>query len=149
VRLGVFGPVVVMTDDGPVALPSRRERALLGIRPALHAGRIVDHDTLAEAVFGAEPPARPRHALATLVLRVRDRLGPSVVVRAEDGYQLDETVVAVDADFCEQAVRPGLGLAEAMAWWRGRPYAEYHSSGTAREGRRNAASPERCHDGQS
>jgi predicted ATPase/DNA-binding SARP family transcriptional activator len=123
VRLGVLGPVVVTSDDGLIALPSRRERALLAAL-ALQAGRIVDHDTLVEAVFGAEPPARPRHALATLVLRVRDRLGAGVVVTSDGGYRLDSTVAAVDAHLFEAVVRSGVGLAEAMEWWRGRPYAE-------------------------
>jgi predicted ATPase/DNA-binding SARP family transcriptional activator len=121
-RLGVLGPLMVTTDGGTIALPSRRERTLLAVL-ALEAGRVVDYDTLAEAVFGAEPPARPRHALATLVSRLRDRLGPAVVVTAENGYRLAQPVV-VDASVFEEAIRSGVGLAEAMAWWRGRPYAE-------------------------
>jgi DNA-binding SARP family transcriptional activator len=120
--VGVLGPVVVTTDDGPIALPSRRERALLAVL-ALHDGQLVDYDTLADGVFGDEPPARPHHALATLVSRVRNRLGPGVVTTVDGGYGL-EPGVAIDAALFEQAVRSTVRLADAIAWWRGRPYAE-------------------------
>jgi predicted ATPase/DNA-binding SARP family transcriptional activator len=123
VRVGVLGPVAVTTDEGAIALPSPRERALLAVL-SLHGGRVVDYDTLADAVFGDEAPARPLHALASLVSRVRKRVGTTVVATAPGGYRLDSTVVTVDADVFEQAVRSGVGLAEAMASWRGRPYAE-------------------------
>jgi predicted ATPase/DNA-binding SARP family transcriptional activator len=91
---------------------------------ALYDGRVVDHDTLAEGVFGDDPPARPRHAIATLVLRLRDRLGPGIVVTTDGGYRLDLSSVTIDANLFEQAVRSGAGLAEAIELWRGRPYVE-------------------------
>ena len=86
-QLGVLAPTVVTTKDGAVALPSRRERALLAAL-ALYGGRVVDYDTLVDAVFGHDQPARPNHALATLVLRLRERLGAGVVATAEGGYRL-------------------------------------------------------------
>ena len=82
---------MVWTDYGPVVVPSRRERALLGAL-ALRGGQAVDQDTLTDAIFGDQPPARPRHALATLVLRVRERFGPTVVQTADGGYRLGREV---------------------------------------------------------
>jgi predicted ATPase/DNA-binding SARP family transcriptional activator len=134
VLVGVLGPVVVTGDDGPVALASRRERALLAVL-ALFGGRVVDYDTLGDGVFGAEPPARLRHALATLVMRVRERLGPDVVETLDGGYGLNQQAVSVDAVLFETAVRSGDGLREALTWWRGRPYAELEGWPPADAGR--------------
>jgi predicted ATPase/DNA-binding SARP family transcriptional activator len=123
VLVGVLGPVVVTADDRPVVLGSRRERALLAAL-ALHVGQIVDVDTLGDAVFGAQPPNSVRHALATLVMRVRERLGAEVVETVHGGYRLNGNAVSVDAALFERAVASGDGLHEARAWWRGRPYVE-------------------------
>jgi predicted ATPase/DNA-binding SARP family transcriptional activator len=123
VEVGVLGPAVVMTEDGPVVIPSRRERALLAVL-ALEHGMFVDHDTLADAVFGDAPPSRPRHALATLVLRLRERLGPGAVETARGGYRLDSTHVTVDAVTFEHAVKSGSGLGAAMRLWHGRPFVD-------------------------
>jgi predicted ATPase/class 3 adenylate cyclase len=114
---------LVTTDDGPVVLSSQRERALLSVL-AFHAGRVVNGDTLADAVFGDDPPADPRHAVATLVHRVRARLGAEVVVTAGDGYRLNSPPERVDAWLFKRSVEAGDDLAGAMRLWRGRPYAD-------------------------
>jgi predicted ATPase/DNA-binding SARP family transcriptional activator len=123
VEVGVLGQAVVTTEDGPIVIASRRERALLTVL-ALERGAFVDHDILVDAVFGDAPPARPRHALATLVLRLRDRLGPDAVETAQGGYRLDATHVTVDAVTFEHAVKSGSGLGPAMRLWRGRPFVD-------------------------
>jgi DNA-binding SARP family transcriptional activator len=123
VLVRVLGPLAVITDDGPVVLTSRRERGLLAAL-ALHGGRGVGYDALSEGVFGAESPARPRHALATLALRLRERLGPAVIETVDGGYRLNPTLVTIDAEVFEESVRSGVGLVEAMAAWRGHPFAE-------------------------
>src|SRR5262249_61337703 len=96
VLVGVLGTVVVTAEDGPVTLGSRRERALLAAL-ALHVGRVVDYDTLGDAVFGVQPPSRLRHALATLVMRLRERLGGHGVERLGGGYVLNDRAVTVGA----------------------------------------------------
>ncbi len=123
VEIGVLGPAVVTTDDGRVAISSRRERALLAVL-ALEQGRFVEQEVLVDAVFGDAPPVRPRHALATLVMRLRERLGPDAVETAQGGYRLDATHLTVDAVTFEQAVKSGTGLRGAMTRWRGRPFVD-------------------------
>jgi predicted ATPase/DNA-binding SARP family transcriptional activator len=123
VEIGVLGPAVVATNDGPAAISSRRERALLAVL-ALEQGRFVEQEVLVDAVFGDAPPVRPRHALATLVLRLRERLGPDTVETAQGGYRLDATHVTVDAVTFAQAVKSGAGLRAAMRLWRGRPFVD-------------------------
>ena len=79
VVVGVLGPVVLHGADGaPVPVGSGRQRRLLAAL-ALHAGRDVDRDVLAELVWGDQQPADPVAALQTCVARLR-RVLPAAVV---------------------------------------------------------------------
>lgn len=61
----------------------------LAARLALAGGRTVGAGVLVEAIWGAQPPAEPVHALQTLVWRLRKVLGSAdAVTQVSDGYRL-------------------------------------------------------------
>lgn len=133
VHVELLGPVVVSDDDGgSPAIGGVRLRALLA-RLALDAGRVVHPDALAEALWEQEQPADPRHALQSLVTRLRRGLGGAKhVVSDAGGYRLALGPDAVDARRFERLAAEGASalaagdlprarpaLAEALALWRG------------------------------
>ncbi len=118
----VLGPIDASEHEHPIRL-SRRERALLAVL-ALHAGRTVPWDTLADGVFGSEVPQRVRHALATSVSRLRGRLGEERILTDVGGYRLNTDAVVLDVDVFERAVNTRQGLDDALRLWRGPPYAD-------------------------
>src|SRR5690242_11239595 len=54
-RIGVLGTTVATDDTGPVSLGGPKQRALLAAL-ALHRGRAVAVDTLADLVWDGAPP---------------------------------------------------------------------------------------------
>jgi DNA-binding SARP family transcriptional activator len=59
VRYRILGPLSVTGDGQQVAITAGRDRILLAtLLP--HAGRVIDHATLAEALWGIGPPATAR-----------------------------------------------------------------------------------------
>jgi len=81
--LGEFG--VEGADLAPAG--SRKERLLLRLL-ALARGRFVRTDLLAEALWGADQPARPADQVAVLASRLRRRLGRERIEHGDDGYRL-------------------------------------------------------------
>ena len=77
------------------SIGSRKARLLLQLL-AVHRGRVLPVDRLAETLWGDEPPSRPAENVATIVSRLRSALGPAAIVGGRDGYRLGD--VAVDLD---------------------------------------------------
>jgi predicted ATPase/DNA-binding SARP family transcriptional activator len=133
---GVLGPLLVRTDAGePVAVPDTKVRTLLLDLLANH-GRPVSADRLIDDLWGTRPP---RNATGTLQARVSqlrstlDRAEPgarSLVQHGPAGYTL--TADVVDSNIFEQHVRAGR-LQEALALWRGQPYADHGFARATRE----------------
>jgi len=118
VRVAILGPLEVYDDGGePVAVAGARLRDLI-TRLALAGGRPVSTDALAEAVWGADPPADLANALQTLVSRARRALGGAgAVEQSAAGYRLAIAPGDVDAFRFERLLAEGQ-TAEALALWR-------------------------------
>ncbi|WP_327638995.1 tetratricopeptide repeat protein [Kribbella sp. NBC_00482] len=133
---GVLGPLLVRTDTGvPVAVPDTKVRTLL-LDLLANQGRPVSADRLIDDLWGTRPP---RNATGTLQARVSqlrttlDRAEPgarSLVQHGPAGYTL--TADVVDSNLFEQHVRTGR-LPEALALWRGQPYADHEFARATRE----------------
>ena len=133
---GVLGPLLVRTDTGvPVAVPDTKVRTLL-LDLLANQGRPVSVDRLIDDLWGTRPP---RNATGTLQARVSqlrttlDRAEPgarSLVQHGPAGYTL--TADVVDSNIFEQHVRTGRPQ-EALALWRGQPYADHEFARATRE----------------
>ncbi|MEX2619859.1 MAG: winged helix-turn-helix domain-containing protein [Egibacteraceae bacterium] len=98
----VLGSLEVRRGDAPVAIGSRRQRAVLAALLA-DVGQVVPVDALTEALWGAQPPADPRNAIQTYVARLREQLGPgTLIVTRAPGYALEVEPHEVDARCFEQ-----------------------------------------------
>jgi predicted ATPase/DNA-binding SARP family transcriptional activator len=125
----VLGALEVVDDHGRVhAITSPSQRVVLAVLAA-HAGEVVRIDQLVDAVWGDDPPPSARSSLRTYVSRLRRLLGDELVIHPT-GYELR---ASVDARDVERAVvgagegddGPSLAdLDEALARWRGDPFAE-------------------------
>ncbi|WP_250027189.1 BTAD domain-containing putative transcriptional regulator [Paractinoplanes maris] len=134
----LIGRVLGATEvevDGAVAdlggpLPRRLVTALIAAD-----GRPVTEDSLAEAIWGDDLPARATSSLQAYVSRLRRALGRSALARAGDGYRL--TVDDTDAARFATDVRRGRDLLDeerpaealrlfdaALGRWRGEAYAD-------------------------
>jgi len=115
----LLGPFEVQNDTGdclPVA--GTRLRDLIA-RLALAGGRPVSTSSLADAVWGDDPPADLTNALQTLVSRARRALGGAAAVeQSAAGYRLAVMPDDVDALRFERLVAAG-DAEEALELWRG------------------------------
>jgi DNA-binding SARP family transcriptional activator/Tfp pilus assembly protein PilF len=136
---GILGPLLVRDGESVISVPAGRHRALLAVL-LLHAGRVVNADTLAEIVWDGAPPAGAGITLRSHVSRLRQVLGPNAgtrVVTRYPGYLIEakegevdllrfrrlyrEGGTAVRAGHWAQAAET---LGEALATWRGAPLAD-------------------------
>ena len=138
VGISVLGPLRL--DDSTPRL-SRRETLVLGAL-AVAADESLSADQLSEVVWGDTPPASWHKNLQTCVGRLRKALGPEAIETTGRGYQLTLPVDAVDARRFDalatrghelfelgEADRAAYVLGQALALWRGRPYAELEDWG--------------------
>jgi DNA-binding SARP family transcriptional activator len=135
VAVGVLGPLLLQTADGDrIPVTSARQRRLLAAL-ALHTGAEVGCNTLAELVWGDEQPADPDAALQTNVARLRRLLPAHVTIETgARSYRLLTATGDLDSGrFAAHVARvaeepdPVARLAEledALALWRGRPFAD-------------------------
>ncbi len=122
----VLGPIEARDADGPIALGSRAQRALLA--GLTHArGRAVPTQELLTLVWGDEPPASAHKTLKTHVSRLRRTLRADVVASQPPGYALTLPLDRLDVHRFERDVQAASSVEEieaALALWRGRPYGE-------------------------
>ena len=149
-RVGVLGPVTVWRDGREHAAGQPRQRAVLGVL-ATRANRVVSRGELVDAVWGDQPPATAEGGIYTYVSGLRRVLEPERPRREPDqarrapsrmlisgggGYLLRLAPGAFDADHFERCLGAARGLRaagdpagaartvdEALALWRGLPYA--------------------------
>jgi predicted ATPase/DNA-binding SARP family transcriptional activator len=133
--VGVLGPLLLVGPDGPVRVGSLRQRRLLAALVA-HLGRATPADLVAELVWsGDDQPADPAGAVQTNVARLRRLLPGEVRIATEpDGYRLlvdprsvDVSVFTEQLATAERTSDPLQRLSrldDALALWRGAPYAE-------------------------
>ncbi|WP_127498600.1 AfsR/SARP family transcriptional regulator [Actinoplanes solisilvae] len=86
-RYRILGPLTVTVDGQSVAITAGRDRIVLAML-LLHAGRVLGVGALADAVWGADPPATARGQLQSCVSRLRRSLPPDVIHSDPAGYSL-------------------------------------------------------------
>jgi DNA-binding SARP family transcriptional activator/transcriptional regulator with XRE-family HTH domain len=138
-RFRVLGPLEVWDGAGWREIGSPKWRAVLAAL-LINNGQVVSTDTLIEAAWGDEGPAKAANLISIYVLRLRRLIGgaagSSLVTRAP-GYQLRVADDETDAGLFEAMVRDSRRelsageperaasqLAEALALWRGSPLAD-------------------------
>lgn len=132
----VLGPLEVRRSGVVLPLAGTQARVLLAAL-LIDVGSVVSADALIATLWPEEAPRDARHALEMAVSRLRGVLGDEAGVRNRPpGYVLEidpETVDAVRfrrlaAEAGDLALvdprRAGARLDEALALWRGQPYAE-------------------------
>jgi DNA-binding SARP family transcriptional activator/WD40 repeat protein len=137
VEYRVLGPLAVSADGVASGLGGPKQRVVVAVLVAA-AGRPVSVDTLLQALYGDDAAPRSRASLQTYVSNLRNLLG-DVIVRQGDAYLLDVATATVDAVEFEDAYRGATGLPvardvatrlrEALAMWRGHPYADVEAHG--------------------
>jgi DNA-binding SARP family transcriptional activator len=141
-RFRVLGPLEVLSDDNWQTIGARKWRSLLAAL-LLHPGHTVSVDTLIDAIWGDEPPAKAANLVSIYVLRLRRLLGDSegqLLVTRSPGYLIRAEPDDVDAVLFEQLAEDGrrvLGadperaaviLGEALKLWRGEALADVPAS---------------------
>src|ERR687887_2032663 len=137
-QLRVLGPLEALSDGVALTLGGRKERTALALLAA-EVGKVVATDDLIDGIWGDEPTTAARSTLHTYISNLRSRIG-DVIVRDGGGYRLDIEPDDVDAFVFEHAVSNARELAatdqaqaaqtlrQALALWRGRPYADVAGS---------------------
>jgi DNA-binding SARP family transcriptional activator len=138
IEVRVLGPLEVVCDGRPVAVPGGKERALV-VRLALEAGRVVSRERLFGSLWNADPPVSAEASLRVLVSRVRKVLagvgaghvvetrGPGYVLWADDVDALRfELLVSRGREEISEGrpARAAVTLAMALSLWRGDRLAE-------------------------
>jgi predicted ATPase/DNA-binding SARP family transcriptional activator len=131
VQIELLGPLRVRIDDLEVDVSGLRRRAALALL-ALHAGRVVNVDTVLDVLWDDDPPASGRHAVVSLVSRLRGQFGEqaSCIARTAGGYRLLGDRIEIDVDVVRELVRRARELAtedpvrasllrSALDRWRG------------------------------
>lgn len=128
----LLGAFQVSRGEAALSVPGARLQGLV-VRLALAGGRVVEQAVLVDAIWAADLPADPPHALQALVSRLRRILGSAGdVVQVAGGYRL--AVDDVDAVRFEQLAATGrehlrggdmnaavAELGEAVRLWGDRP----------------------------
>lgn len=119
---GLLGPLDVVLDGHRVHVPPGKRRVVLAAL-LLRPGQVVGIDELVELAGGS------RNALQTTVGRLREDLGrPDLVRTKPGGYLLDVRPDEVDVHRFDQLEPP-----QALALWRGRPFADIGSDALERD----------------
>ena len=137
-QLRVLGPLEALSDGVALTLGGRKERTALALLAA-HVGTVVATDDLIDGIWGDEPTTAARSTLHTYISNLRSRVG-DVIVHDGGGYRLEIEPDDLDASVFEHAVSNARELAatdqaqaaqtlrQALALWRGRPYADVAGS---------------------
>jgi predicted ATPase len=136
----VLGGLEVRRGETVVAVPGRKERALLTLL-LLNADSVLSAERLIDLLWGERPPRTAANALQVYVRRLRKLLGEGrygILVSEAGGYRLRLERGQLDASRFEQLAEGGrralaeerLGeaarrLREALGFWRGPPLAEF------------------------
>lgn len=138
VRFQLLGHVSALSGSGPVPLGTARQRVVLAAL-LVEPGVPVSSDQLAERVWGTTAPRSARQTLHSYISRLRsvlDAAGGPVPARRSGGYVLDVDAAAVDLHHFRALVTQARCADEntaeplwqdAMALWRGRPFADLDS----------------------
>lgn len=133
-RFRVLGPLEVYGPGGWRAIGAAKWRGILG-ELLVHAGQVVPAETLADRLWGEEPPPTARTLIRKYVMEVRRAIGDEdagTLLRRSPGYLLRAGPGEIDAGRFERLARCGreamsrgdAARAEALcvralALWRG------------------------------
>jgi DNA-binding SARP family transcriptional activator len=132
-RFRVLGPLEVETAQGWQPIGARKWRSLLAML-LLNAGHTVSVDTLTDAVWGDEPPAKAANLVSIYVLRLRRLIGDPegrVLITRSPGYFIKLETGDLDSARFEELLNSGREaldadpaqaadlLAKALELWRG------------------------------
>jgi DNA-binding SARP family transcriptional activator len=144
VEFRVLGRFEVVEDARALSLARGKESALLAML-VLHVGHPVSTDQLVEGLWAGRPPANAAKTIQIYVSRLRRRLGKSLIVTTQGGYELAPSS-HVDAVRFEQLHEDGHRLLEqdkpvdaeqtlraALALWRGDPLVDFRFEEFAQE----------------
>ena len=139
----VLGSIEVIEDGRRLTVASGRQLALLAFL-VMHANRVVSAERIIDKLWGDEPPESGAKTVAFHVSRLRDALEPGrprgkpngILATEPAGYVMRVEPDGVDADRFERLTSEGRALladdpetararlGEALALWRGEPYAD-------------------------
>nr|WP_278251541.1 BTAD domain-containing putative transcriptional regulator [Streptomyces griseocarneus] len=140
----MLGPLEVLAEGRPLALPAGRARIVLAVL-ALHAGRTVSVDRLIEAAWGEDSPATARAQVQALVSALRRALAVAdprsqAIETHNGGYALRADGVRTDLASFTGRIRQGRAVAAAgrhgeavglfraaLALWRGPAFGGFSS----------------------
>ena len=136
VDVRVLGPVELVGDDGPVALPAKLRRLLTALVVA--GGRPCGVDELVEAVWNGAAPASARKLVQVYVSQLRAASPDGITVATHAGaYALELAAETLDSARFERLLaeagaagrdgNPALALSlagQALTLWRGRAFGE-------------------------
>jgi DNA-binding SARP family transcriptional activator len=138
-RFRVLGPLEVNTGEAWTSIGAAKWRSLLAYL-LLSAGQPVSTDSLIDAVWGDNPPARATNLISIYVLRLRRLIGDTegqILRTRAPGYQLQLGRDDLDSQQFGHLTSQGREaltaghpdraaelLADALALWRGRPLAD-------------------------
>jgi len=140
-EFAILGPTEVRRDREPVSLRGRKVRALLTLLLA-RANTSVLADDLLEALWRDQELHDANNSVQVCVSRLRKIVGREVLLTTVNGYELVVPPGQLDADVFGQLVEEGQAalsadepgraeraLSEALALWRGHPFADLKDDG--------------------
>jgi DNA-binding SARP family transcriptional activator len=137
-RFRVLGPLQVLSGDEWQTIGARKWRSLLATL-LLQPGRTVSVDTLTDAIWGDEPPAKAANLVSIYVLRLRRLLGdpegqllvtraPGYFIRAQPGdvdvARFEELAEEGRRALAADPERAAALLGEALQLWSGEALAD-------------------------
>lgn len=139
VRFGVLGPVTVTEGTTALNIGGPKQRTVLALLIA-HAGDAVSIDSIIGSVWGDDAASNAKRIAQTYVATLRGEVGDAIV-KAGQGWRLDVERHQIDAAAFEDLYttardvlesnpqRASVALREALAMWRGHPYADIEAHG--------------------
>lgn len=108
-EFGVIGPLEARGPAGVVALGGAKQRLLLAVL-VLHAGEVISHRVIIDALWPEQPPLTAAHTVETHVSRLRAALRAAgveeeIIASAPGGYQLLRDGNSFDCDAFNELAR--------------------------------------------
>jgi DNA-binding SARP family transcriptional activator len=137
----VLGALRVENGNGEIAVPGTKERTVLALLAA-NVGQSVAADAIIDTLWPQEPPRTAIKTARTYIARLRAMLSdPGLIVTEGHGYRLTVAADGVDADRFARLAALGISalaqgrlstaadtFGEALALWRGPPYAGFEET---------------------
>jgi predicted ATPase/DNA-binding SARP family transcriptional activator len=135
----VLGPVAVLQEAERVPIGGPKQRGVIALL-ATNVGSPISLDRIVAGIYGDDAPSRAARSVQTFVSALRRELG-DVISKDGTGYSLVIDPMSIDAIRFEHQVQEGMALVdddpelaanslrEALALWRGEPYADVNNTG--------------------